>query len=54
MLLDFHRLRDDVNYSFSNSRYLFLAEEAGMDKERRGKEGRRKRSGSITFITVTL
>jgi hypothetical protein len=40
-------------YSFSNSHCFFLAEEAGMDKERRGKEGRRKRSGSIKFIIVT-
>jgi hypothetical protein len=31
---------------------LFLAEEAGMDKEGRGEERRRERSGSINFIIV--
>jgi hypothetical protein len=33
---------------------LFLAEETGMDKERRREEGRRERSGSINLITVTF
>jgi hypothetical protein len=29
---------------------LFIAEKAGLDKERRRKEGRRERSGGISLI----
>jgi hypothetical protein len=50
--LDLHRLCDKVTYSFSNSFCLFLAEEAGLDKERRGKEKKKKRSGSMNFVIV--